>query len=99
MCSLWLFSARISRQHGDATAGNPRPYAIGATCKYDWDSCPQHQPGTIRIGQETELLGENVPRFKVGRQKDVRVTCDKRADPFGLCRLLADCVVERKRTI
>src|SRR5262249_52426371 len=89
----------MSHLTGDGATGDPRAHAVGTAGQDDRDSRPEYQSGAVRVCQETELLGENVRGFQVRGEQNVRIARDVRVDAFRLCRILADRVVKRQRTI
>src|SRR5271154_44627 len=78
-----IASARMRGQHGNGTAGNSRPHAIGAAGQDDWHSGAKHKPRTVGIRQKAELLGKNISRFKIRREKNVGITSHLRVDALG----------------
>ena len=90
---------RVRHQHRDRAAGNPRPDAVGAAGQDDRHPGAEHEPGAVGIGEEAELLGEDVAGLEIGNEQDVRIARDLRPDALDLRRLRADRVVERQRSV
>src|SRR6478752_4881865 len=65
--------AGVGHLGGDGTTGDPRPHAVGPTGEDDRDPGPEDQPGAVRVRQEAELLGQDVPGLQVRGEQDVRV--------------------------
>ena len=86
-------------QHGDRAARDPRPDAVRTAGQNNRNTSAEHQPSAVRIGQETELLRQHVSSFEIGDEQNVRVAGNIGLDSFNLRRLLADGVVEGKRTV
>ena len=94
--SYGLRPARMGRQHRDSATGNPRPHAVGPAGQDDRHPRAEHQPGAVGIGQEAELLGQDVAGFEIRREKNVGIAGDLRVNALGFGGLLADRVVERQ---
>ena len=90
------FDNAVSR---DAAACDLRAHAVGAAREYDRHPGAEHQSGAVGIREKAELFGEDVARFEVGCEQDVRVARDLGHDALHFCRFLADGVVERERAI
>ena len=63
----------MGRQHSYSATRDARADRIRAACQDDRDARTQYQAGTVGPRQEGELFGENVARFQVRHEQDVRV--------------------------
>ena len=86
-------------EHGDGAGGHPRAHIVRAAGEHDRHARPEHDACRVGLGEEGELLGQDVARLEVGREQDVRIPGDLRLDALGFGRLLADGVVHCQGTV
>ena len=60
--------------------GDPRPNAVGAARQDDRHACAEDEPGAVGVGQEAELLGQDVAGLEIWREENVRIAGDLRLD-------------------
>ena len=67
---------RVRREHRDRAAGDARPHAVGAAGENDRNAGAEHEAGAVGVGEEAELLGEDVAGLEIGREQDVGIAGD-----------------------
>ena len=60
---------------------------------------PKHNPGGIGLGQEDQVLCEQVAGFKVGHDQDLRTPRHRRMDALDRSRFGVDRIVHRQRPV
>ena len=80
-------------------ARDPRPHAVGAAGQDDRHARAEHEAGAVGVGEEAQLLGQDVAGLEVGHEQDVGIAGDLGRDALDRRRLLADRVVERQRAV
>jgi len=85
--------------HCCGAARNPRADTVGAAGENDRHARAENKTGAVGPREEGQDLCEDIARFEVGREQNIRVSCDLRVDAFGQRRLLAYGVVECKRPV
>jgi hypothetical protein len=61
----------MHHQHGDRAAGDAGANGVRAAREDDRHARAEHEAGTVGIGQEGELLGEDVARLEIGHEQNV----------------------------
>ena len=90
---------RVGREHRDGATGDPRPNAVRAARQDDRHPRAEDNTGAIRVGEEGELLRQDVAGLEVRREEDVGIARDLRLDALCLRGVAADGVVEGQRTV
>ncbi len=89
----------MNREHRHRAARRAGSDAVGPAGENHRHPGSKDQTRAVSIGQETELLCQNVAGFEIRRQQDVGIASDLGANALRASGLLADGVVKRQRPI
>jgi len=84
----------MRHEHCHRTTGDSGPHSVCPAGKNHRHPRAKDHACTVGLGQEAELFGENVARFKIGGEQDVRITSNIGVNAFGDRSLFADRIVE-----